>query len=151
MNTLVPDNFKIPEGFLTEHFKARMLTINDVVKDYEAVMTSVDHLQGVFGANSSWPSKDLTLEQDLIDLGWHQKEFQKKTSFAYTVMSPDEETCLGCFYIYPSDDSNYDAVVYMWVRKSAYDESLDPILEKTVKNWIKEKWLFNKVLYFGRT
>ena len=57
-------------------------------KDYDAVMTSVDHLQSVL--QSSWLSKDLTFEQDLIDLGWHQKEFQKRTFFAYTVMNLDE-------------------------------------------------------------
>lgn len=149
MHKLVPDNFKIPKGFSTENFKARMLTINDVAKDYEAVMSSVDHLQGVLDPNSSWP-KDLTLEQNLIDLGWHQKEFQKRTSFAYTIMSPDEKNCLGCFYIYPSNDSNYEAIIYMWVRKSAYDKGLDAVLEKTVRKWIKEKWPFDKVLYFGR-
>lgn len=149
MKTLVPNDFKIPEDFLTEHFKARMLTIHDVIKDYEAVMSSVEHLQGALDPNSSWP-KDLTLEQNLIDLGWHQKEFQRKTSFAYTVMSPDEKTCLGCFYIYPSDDANYEVVVYMWVRKSAYDKGLDPVLEKTVKKWMQEKWPFDKVFYFGR-
>ena len=69
-----------------------MLTVNDVVKDYDAVMTSVDHLRGVFGPHSTWPRPDLTLEQDLIDLGWHQKEFQRRRSFSYTVVAPDEST-----------------------------------------------------------
>lgn len=66
-----------------------MLTVNDVVKDYNAVMTSIEHLQKTkpFGPDHKWPTKDLTFEQDLIDLGWHQKEFQRKTSFACTVMS----------------------------------------------------------------
>ncbi|HTQ08616.1 MAG TPA: hypothetical protein VMI31_00950, partial [Fimbriimonadaceae bacterium] len=73
----------------------RALTVNDVVKDYDAVMTSIDHLQGVFGEHSTWPSPNMTLEQDLIDLGWHQKEFQKRSSFAYTMMSLDERQCLG--------------------------------------------------------
>ena len=99
MKNFLPDDFIIPEGFLTGKIKARMLTINDVIKDYDAVATSIEHLQGVFGADSTWPRPDISLEQDLIDLGWHQKEFQKRTSFAYTVMSPDESMCLGCFYI----------------------------------------------------
>jgi hypothetical protein len=138
MKKFIPDNFIIPTGFITDKIKARMLTVNDVVKDYDAVITSIDHLQGVFGSKSTWPKPDISLEQDLIDLGWHQKEFQKRTSFAYTVMSPDESACLGCFYIYPYDKDGYDAIVYMWVRKSEFDKGLDPVLEKEVRAFMKK-------------
>jgi len=44
-----------------------MLTVRDVVADFEAIR---DRAPG------------LTLEQNLIDLGWHQKEFQTRRSFA---------------------------------------------------------------------
>jgi hypothetical protein len=97
----VAPDFEIPQVLETDKFRLRMLTVNDVVKDYDAVMTSVDHLKGVFGPHSNWPSKELTFEQDLIDLGWHQKEFQRRTSFAYTVMNLKESKCLGCVYIAP--------------------------------------------------
>lgn len=150
MHKIVPPDFKIPEVLETDKFRLRMLTVNDVVKDYNAVMTSIDHLQGIFGPRSKWPSPDLTFEQDLIDLGWHQKEFQTHSSFAYTVMSLDESQCLGCMYIFPSTKEDYEVEVYMWVRKSAYDEGSDPILFKTVKKWITEKWPFKKVAYPGR-
>lgn len=148
--SLVPDYFKVPADLKTDKFRLRMLTVDDVVKDYDAVMTSIDHLQGIFGPRSKWPSKDLTFKQDLIDLGWHQKEFQTRSSFAYTVMNPDEIQCLGCMYIFKPTKSGFDAEVYMWVRKSAADEGLDPILYKTVRKWIAEKWPFKKVAYPGR-
>jgi hypothetical protein len=150
MKTLVPADFNIPETLETDKFRLRMLRVNDVVKDYDAVMTSVQHLQGVFGPRSKWPSADLTFEQDLIDLGWHQKEFQTRSSFAYTVMTPDEHQCLGCMYILPTDKSDYEAEIYMWVRQSAYDGGLDQDLLETVKKWIEEKWPFKKVAYPGR-
>jgi len=150
MKKLVQPDFQIPEVLETDRFRLRMLKVTDVVKDYDAVMTSVDHLQGIFGARSQWPSKDLTFEQDLIDLGWHQKEFQTRSSFAYTVMNPDESQCLGCVYIFPPTKPGFDAEVYMWVRKSAFDEGLDPILYEAVKNWIEGKWPFRKVGYPGR-
>ncbi|MCL2748857.1 MAG: GNAT family N-acetyltransferase [Alphaproteobacteria bacterium] len=149
MKKFIPDNFIIPDGFLADKIKARMLTINDVVKDYDAVVTSIDHLQGVFGPGSTWPKADISLEQDLIDLGWHQKEFQERTSFAYTVMSPDESVCLGCFYIFPYDKDGFDAIVYMWVRKSEFDKGLDPVLEKEVRAFMKQ-WPLKNVLYFNR-
>jgi hypothetical protein len=146
----VPADFSVPEKLETAEFRLRMLTVNDVVKDYDAVMTSVDHLRGVFGPYSSWPSPELTLEQDLIDLGWHQKEFQRRSSFAYTVMDPSESTCLGCVYIDPTDKRGYEAEAYLWVRKSAFDSGLDPTLFQAVKKWIAEKWPFDKVAYPGR-
>lgn len=127
-----------------------MLTVDDVVKDYDAVMTSVDHLQGIFGPRFKWPSKDLTFKQDLIDLGWHQREFQTRSSFAYTVMNPDENQYFGCMYIFKPTKSEFDAEVYMWVRKSAADSGLDPILYNTVRKWISEKWPFKKIAYPGR-
>ncbi len=71
-------------------------------------------------------------------------------SFAYTVMNPDEVKCLGCVYIMPSTNLKYDAVVITWVRKSELPTGLDEYLFITVKNWIKEKWLFTSVAYPGR-
>ena len=146
----VPPDFKIPKKLETKKFRLRMLTVNDVVKDYEAVMTSIDHLKGVFGPVSTWPSKELTLEQDLIDLGWHQKEFQRRTSFAFTVMNIEESKCLGCVYIDPTHKIGYDAEVYLWVRKSEFNDGLDPVLYDAVKSGVKEEWPFNKVAYPGR-
>jgi hypothetical protein len=148
--SFVPQDFIVPEVLETDQFRLRMLSTTDVIKDYDAVMTSIDHLQGVFGEKSTWPSKDLTLEQDLKDLEWHQSEFLNRSSFAYTVMSLDETLCLGCMYIFPSRSQDFVADVYMWVRKSEYDKGLDPILFTTVKNWITEKWPFKKVRYPGR-
>ena len=150
MKNIVSPDFKVPEVLETDKFRLRMLTVNDVVKDYDAVITSINHLQGVFGPSSKWPLSSSTLEQNLIDLGWHQKEFQTRSSFAYTVMNLDESQCLGCTYIFPTDKSDYETEIYMWVRKSAYDKGLDHVLFKTVKKWIKEKWPFKKVAYPGR-
>ncbi len=150
---LVPKDFPVPERLETDRFRLRILTVNDVVKDYDAVMSSVEHLQKTrpFGPDHPWPTKDLTFEQDLIDLGWHQKEFQRRTSFAFTVMSLDEKECLGCVYIYPSSNAEYDAGIVMWVRQSEVKNGLDEHLFETVKQWIKSLWLFKNPGYPGRT
>ena len=151
-NKFIPTDYKIPEVLETDRFRLRMLTVKDVKLDYDAVMTSIEHLQKTkpFGANHKWPTKNLSFEQDLIDLGWHQKEFQKKSSFAFTVMTLDEAKCLGCIYIYPSDNPSYDAITMMWVRQSEVPNGLDEILFSIVKKWIQDKWPFNKVAYPGR-
>ena len=147
---LFSPDFQAPEVLETDMFRLRTLTVNDVVKDYDAVITSQEDLQGLFGPRSNWPPLDLTLEQDLIDLGWHQKEFQMHSSFAYTVVTLDESRCLGCVYILPPTKEGFDAEVYMWVRKVEVRESLDSYLYFTVRQWIATKWPVKKAAYPGR-
>ena len=145
----VPADFQVPEVLETAHFRLRMLTVNDVVKDYDAVMSSLNELQKQF-SHWGWPSSDLSLEQDLIDLGWHQKEFQRRTSFAYTVVSLDESQVLGCLYIFPTTKGDYDAMAEMWVRTSVLEKGYDELLYRTVRSWMKTDWPFEKVAYPAR-
>lgn len=145
---LVPADFTVPPRLELPEFVLRPLLISDVVKDYDAVMTSVEHLQGVFGPGSDWPRSDLSFEQDLIDLGWHHKEFQRRSSFAYTVMAPDESLCLGCTYIYPSRDPAFDAEAYCWMRAS--HAGLERSLYKAFAAWLTAAWPFRRVAFPGR-
>lgn len=147
----IPKDFEVPLQLETDRLRLRMLSVTDVIKDYDAVMSSLEHLQKTkpFGPRQKWPV-GLTLEQNLIDLGWHHKEFQMRTSFAYTVMNIDESQCLGCIYIEPSPNTNNDAKVFLWVRQSESEIGLDEYLYNLVRKWIKERWPFNKVAYPGR-
>ena len=98
----------------------------DVVADFEAIR---DRHPG------------LTLEQNLIDLGWHQKEFQRRSSFAYTVVDPaDDGHVLGCAYIYPTDEAGFDALATCWVRGEAAE--LDRELYEAFRAWIEREWPF---------
>jgi hypothetical protein len=144
----VPKEFKVPEKLETQEFRLRMLTVNDVVKDYDAVMTSVEHLKTIW-PDGSWP-EGLTFEQDLIDLGWHQKEFQRRTSFAYTVVTLSESKVTGCVYINPTPKRGYDAVVYLWARQSELEGGLEARLLSAVKEWLAKEWPFKKVAFPGR-
>jgi hypothetical protein len=94
------------------------------------------------------PWSDTSLEENLVDLGWHQKEFDLRRSFAYTVVAPDESKVLGCVYLYPSDDA--DVEVHMWVRAEAYAEGLDPVLEDAVCSWIETTWPFRTAVWPDR-
>ncbi len=150
MPKFVPDSVAVPSGVETENFRIRMLTVHDVEKDYDAVMTSISHFRGVLGPNVSWPPPDLTLEQDLIGLRRHEKEFQNGSAFAYTVMSLDESRCLGCIYVDPSGKEGYEAAVTLWVRQSELEKGLDEKLFSTVKKWLEKEWWFESVGYPGR-
>jgi hypothetical protein len=149
MSFLRPD-FEVPELLETNRFRIRPLTIHDVVRDFDAVMTSREHLWGQFGQAWGWPSEDLTLEQDLIELAWHQREAQRRSSFAYVVMLPDDQVQLGCVYIVPSEKQGFDAVATTWVRASEVPGGLDEELYGTVRRWLAERWPFTRVAWPGR-
>lgn len=145
---LVPEDFTVPTGLTGESFCLRMLSIQDLARDYEAVMSSREHLQSL-APGSSWPD-GLTLEQNLIDLGWHQKEFQRRSSFAYTVVDPADTRTLGCVYIYPATTSECDAEVYLWARQSELASGLEPALLAGVRHWLAQEWPFGTVAFPGR-
>ena len=147
--SFLPANFLVPERLTTPIFSARPLTVDDVIRDYDAVMSSRERLLGTFGAGSKWPAADLSLKQNLIDLGWHQKEFQKRSSFAYTIVDPADVLTIGCFYIYPEAPDGFDASLYLWVRTS--HAHLDEAVFSAVKQWVEAAWPFGRLACPGRT
>ena len=148
---LVPDGFVVPKVLEHPRFRLRMLSVNDLVKDYDAVMSSVEHLRTTFSRESggSWP-EGLTIEDDLVDLGWHQREFMRRSSFAYTVMTPDEGRCLGCVYIMPTRRRGHDCKVEMWVRADELANGLDEELYSAVRSWVAGVWPFSNPAFPGR-
>ena len=144
----VPDDFLVPAGLETPEFRLRMLTVHDLIKDFDAVMSSVEHLKFVW-PHADWP-ESLTLEQNLVDLGWHQKEFQNRSSFAYAVMDPADKCELGCVYVNPSKKRGYDAVIYLWARQSVLASGLEERLLTTVRVWLASHWPFRNAALPGR-
>ena len=142
----LPRDFEPPTLLQTDRFRIRPITIHDVIKDYDAVMTSRERLWELFGDAWGWPPPDLTLEQDLVDLAWHQKEFQRRSSFDYAVMSPDETSLLGCVYVDPPSKEGYDAEVAWWAR----EDGLEDELGETVRRWLASEWPLERVAYPGR-
>lgn len=146
---IVPTEFSVPLKLQTDEFTLYPLTINNLIKDYDAVMASVKHLRGLMGNTDKWPD-GLTIEENLIDLGWHQREFTLRHSFTYSVMSLDEETCLGCCYIYPSMAAEYDVQVFYWIREELLANGLENKLGTVLRSWLLSAWPFSKVSYPGR-
>ena len=144
----VPEEFTVPSELVTANFTLRMLSVNDVEKDFEAVTSSAERLSKVW-PDSGWPA-GLTLRQNLIDLGWHEKEFQNRTSFAYTMVAPDDSEVLGCVYLYPTEKAGHDAEVFLWVRESEVAKDLDEALFEVVQQWLASDWPFENPAYPGR-
>jgi hypothetical protein len=134
---LVPDDFDVPAGLEHERFRLRMLTVDDVLPDWLAIKQRV----GPDGTDRPWLGT--TLAANLVDLGWHQKEFELRRSFAYTVVAPDESAVLGCVYLVPHEQA--DAQVRLWVTRPAWEDGLDGELERAVRDWVGRAWPFERV------
>ncbi|WP_459476843.1 hypothetical protein [Clostridium saccharoperbutylacetonicum] len=142
-NKFVPDDFIVPIEHISENFTIRKLTALDLKEDYIAVMESKEHIHELYDKEhtNEWPPDNLTLEEDEMDLIGHEKEFDERVAFAYTVFDIENRKCLGCLYIDPSN--YYDAEITMWTRNSITDE----LLYRTVKKWIEIDWPFKNVNY----
>ena len=131
----------------TERFRIRPMTVHDAIRDYEAVATSPKELGAAFGDPDAVPMP-YTMEQEIIELGWHQKEFQMGFSFTFIVVPLDEHTSYGNVYVFPATRGEFDAEVYTWVRKDNAD--LGDELFEVAHAWIEKDWPFEDVAYPGR-
>ncbi len=138
-SAFVAADFAVPAGLETPRWRLRMITVDDVDLDYEAVVSSEAHLVARFGPG--WPT-GLTRRQNLVDLGWHEKEFQRRGSFAYTLVAPDESRVLGCVYIEPTALPGHDAAVRYWVRSSELETGLEAELGSALRDWLARCWPF---------
>lgn len=146
----VPDDFELPERVEADGFVLRPLHYQDTPIDYDAVMTSIQSIRDTYWRAPGWPQDDLTFEQDLIDLTWHTKERQFRTSFVYIPVSLDGTVQLGAVYIDPSVKEGYDANIQIWVRASESETGFEDRLFAFVKKWVADVWPFERVAYPGK-
>ena len=86
---LVPAGFTVPVAAQAATFKLVPLGPALVKIDYEAYMSSIDHLQRTFTRSTDWPHKNLTAADAMADMENEAARFRKRESFAYGVLTPD--------------------------------------------------------------
>jgi hypothetical protein len=148
--SFIPAEFNAPILVETESFKIVPLGPELVKLDFDAYMSSIEHLQKTFTRSTNWPHKDVSDADALLDMQTEQARFDNRESFAYAVLTPDGSRERGCVYVYPSTVEGYDAVVRMWVTKAEYDAGFDAELYEWATNWVQADWPFEKVAYPGR-
>jgi hypothetical protein len=94
----------------------------------------------------NWPH-EMTPDQNLADLIRHDKDFQARHGFTYTVLDPDDDV-VGCVYIYPLAGDPTAANVSSWVTEARAD--LDTPLYIAVSEWLERDWPFPRVEYGAR-
>jgi hypothetical protein len=148
--SFVPAGFAVPTLAEGPGFKLVPLGPALVKIDYDAYMSSIDHLQKTFTRSTDWPTAGITDADAMKDMESEQGRFQRRESFAYGVLTPDCRRERGSVYVSPSPVAGYDAVVRMWVTKAEYDAGFDAELYAWVTDWVRAKWPFAKVAYPGR-
>jgi len=129
-----------------ETFRLEPLGPEHNERDYRAWMSSVEHIRRSPGfAGRRWPH-EMTLDENAGDLVAHAEDFAARRGFTYTVLDADDDV-IGCVYIYPDEDGEHDAHVRSWVR--ADRARLDPVLRKTVMDWLRSEWPFADIRYAG--
>lgn len=109
---------------------------------------SIDIIHASF-FDDSWPTASFTLDENRRDLAAKERKFERRHSFTYAVVAPDESRVLGCVYI-NKGIRGPDAAVFIWVRGSVHDTGLDARLEAAVRDWMESDWLFEWIVYPGR-
>jgi RimJ/RimL family protein N-acetyltransferase len=136
-----PD-FTPPAGLETGRVVLEPLAPRHAALDHAALMGSREHLQRTLQWGD-WPSEEFTVEENRGDLERHWKEFEAREGYAFTVLSPDRSTCLGCIYLEPADGkdpSSRNARFAYWVVEDRLDEDLDRHLLEAVLAWIRRDW-----------
>jgi hypothetical protein len=106
----------------------------------------MDHIRRTPGFDASdWP-EPMTLQENLSDLEGHARDFDNRSGFTYSIL--DEDSVIGCLYIYPSKASEHDASVRSWVRESRSE--MDVVVWKAVSGWLSAEWPFENPEYDSR-
>ncbi|MBF9150150.1 twin-arginine translocation pathway signal protein [Novosphingobium jiangmenense] len=148
---LVAPDFRVPVETIGPGFRLVPLGPDLVKIDFEAYMSSIEHLQQTFTRSTAWPHPGITDAEAMVDMETEQARFAHRKSFAYAVLTPDGKRERGCVYVQPSPVPGYGAVVRMWVTKAEYDAGFDAQLQAWVMQWMTKDWPFAKVAYPGRT
>ena len=147
----VAADFAVPTRVDTPDFKLAPLGPALVTIDFDAYMSSIEHIQTTFTRSTDWPRKDISRAEAMQDMEAEAARFAKRQSFAYAVLTPDGKRERGCVYVSPSTVDGYDAIVRLWVTKHDYDAGFDAELHRWVQRWMLTEWRFKKVAYPGRT
>ncbi|MFM9936640.1 MAG: twin-arginine translocation pathway signal protein [Novosphingobium sp.] len=147
---LVAPDFQVPTLVETAQFKVVPLGPALVKIDFDAYMSSVEHLQKTFTRSPDWPHAGISDSDAMKDMETEAARFRARTSFAYSVLTPDGKRERGCIYVSPSPVPGYDAQVLIWVTKAEYDAGFDAELYGWASQWVKAAWPFRRVAYPGR-
>lgn len=135
----IPSGFTPPRRVSLAGLRLSVLGIDDLEPDYEAVMESGAGLYDLFHLGDRWPD-GLTKRGNLIDLAWHEKEFARRTSFAWGLWRDDPDGAaryLGSAYVYPDAEARATAHAVHWIRSGEDAPALRVAFKTAWQDWVR--------------
>jgi hypothetical protein len=139
LETAFSEGFAPPLELTTERMRLAPLDPSVNQLDYDACQASREHLSSTMQWGG-WPWATMTPADNLVDLERHWKEFENHEAYAYTVLAPSGEPCIGCVYLNPDEDDPRGAVMAFWVTEPQLERELDHHLVETVLAEIERAW-----------
>ncbi len=146
----VPAAFQPPASYETSRFILVPLGPGLEKLDFDAYMSSIDHLKATFTNGGKWPHPGITMADALKDVEGEIANFKARKSFTYAVLTKDKRREVGCVYISPSRKPGFEAQVRLWVTKADFDQGADAEVEKLARAWVAAAWPFKTVTWPGR-
>jgi hypothetical protein len=146
----VPADFVPPTSLVTDQFRLEPLGPQHNASDHAAWTSSIEHIRSTPGyPDGRWPPLDgMSRDENLADLRRHAEDFAARKGFTFTVLEPVGGAVIGCVYLYPSRDPEFDVEVQSWV--SAEQAELDTVLADAVADWLSAAWPWERVDRHGR-
>jgi|LakMenEpi03Aug12_release.lakeMendotaPanAssembly.Ray.scaffolds.fasta_scaffold74846_6 hypothetical protein len=149
----IPTDFVLPDWNSPQYY-ARKLKASDCYQDYTSVLESIDIIKETRGGD--WNVDNMNLEENLIDLAYHQRQSEYNQAFVYAIFTPDKNEYIGCFYIYPIGfraeitelTKNYDADISFWISKKFYTKDFYFQFWSDLQMFLKKNYPFFK-FYFS--
>ena len=147
----VPADFQVPEMYVSQRgtFKLKPLGPKYAKLDYDAYMSSIEHLQKNFSGSNRWPHAGISMAEAIEDTKGEESGFKARRKFTFAVLNMTESRELGSVYIGPSPKEGYDAAVRMWVTENQAAIEFDRRLLEEVKVWLRARWPFGKIAFIG--
>jgi len=154
----VPASFDPPTRLVDAAFVLEPLGPRHNESDYAAWTSSLAHIRATPGFPwGDWPH-EMSLAENRADLEMHERDFEDRSGFTYTVLDPASGEVIGCLYIYPvrrrDEDGNVietiagAASVRSWVSQDS--AALDEPLWRAVSAWLEVEWPFERIEYAAR-
>lgn len=148
---LVSDTFEIPRSVEARRFSLvpLHLSMDSVAKNYDAYMSSFEHLKRTFPSDDEWPSEK-TFNEAIIDVGYFHFLRHLRAGFAYSARDSNDNLELGCIYITAPRKANFQAEIRLWVRESEIQSGLEEELYEFAHQWLQAEWPFESLAWPGR-
>jgi hypothetical protein len=157
MIIMLPEGFDPPRSHEFSLYKLTVLGPTFADLDFHAVKASAENIRHVFGPSNDWPNANITHLENYADLVRHEREFNERVAFAYSLLDRKGELYLGCLYVKPIKSKRevdrrkhlFQAQAFLWFSSAQrVIDQTEALVE--IQEWLSNYWPLNSIAWPGR-